>query len=778
MKNFFLILFVLIGIAVFSAIPISSLQHLEFLRDEFNVEGTPQTGYWIYADLKPDGTYSHVEASEEGVTCVDDVARAAILYLREIQRGNSEIFFVSRAREALDFVLSMGLSNGDYYNFIYENGSINKNGITSRPNTDWWAVRAMWATSLGSEVFKSIDMDYSNILLEKSLKTYNHLKKQIQNGLLNNYGDISSVFLLACCDLYKTSKNDEILETIEQISDALMDKSENPYKNFGLIDEGNENFNWHSWGSRQLEALANSSVILNDETLFTKTYGIFKKLTAFIISSGPVYRFWDRVDLYPQLAYGMEVFINSTLSLNKASIHFKDLKKAEETAIVMELLMSWFIGMNDLQESMIGPSNQGYDGMEITHVNKNSGAESTISYLLSLSAIETLPEEYKIYLSKDNKVLNPSLTVEAEKFDWGLSPVEILQNTSYSGNAALSLNGSSGIKEEMELSPLSYGIYGVFGKGNYSGELSVSIRCGENKNKNTINIQNEKIVFLGNISGNGEEEKFSIGFSYDSDESVVLDQIIIIPENLVVYSENLDKTIYISPDENFLKEVNGKIFEMKQNKIQTDTLERVLYKKYDDYTLIQLNGIFNNDGFASNIQRTRGNFDNIQGTLGAGYPLEELKNDLKTNEFMKSGNENQYSSISLLFCDTVPFIVQTDELNNFRLQNQAIEFEPVQVNEIYFLGSANHGNYSSEIKIVYEDDSFESKILSFSDWCSGSSFGEKIAKEFSFRYESNGNKQNINCYLYIQKVKIPEGKVKGIIFSDSINTHIFSITLK
>jgi hypothetical protein len=283
---------------------------------------------------------------------------------------------------------------------------------------------------------------------------------------------------------------------------------------------------------------------------------------------------------------------------------------------------------------------------------------------------------------------------------------------------------------------------------------------------------------LGNISGNGEEEKFSIGFSYDSNESIVLDQIIIIPENPVIYLENLDKTIYISPDENFLKEVNGKIFEIKQNKIQTDTSERVLYKKYDDYTLIQLNGIFNNDGFASNIQRTRGNFDNIQGTLGAGYPLEELKSDLKINEFMKSGNENQYSSISLLFCDTVPFIVQTDELNNFRLQNQAIEFEPVQANEIYFLGSANHGNYSSEIKIIYEDDSFESKILSFSDWCSGPSFGEKIAKEFSFRYESNGNKQNIDCYFYMQKIKIPEGKVKGIIFSDSINTHIFSITLK
>ena len=69
------------------------------------------------------------------------------------------------------------------------------------------------------------------------------------------------------------------------------------------------------------------------------------------------------------------------------------------------------------------------------------------------------------------------------------------------------------------------------------------------------------------------------------------------------------------------------------------------------------------------------------------------------------------------------------------------------------------------------------KVLAFSDWCSGPSFGEMIAKEFPFRYESNGNKQNISCYLYIQKIKIPEGIIKGLIFSDSINTHVFAITL-
>ncbi len=56
-----------------------NLGHLEFLRDEFSIENVTRVGYWIYADRLPDGSYKHADAPGEGVTCVDDVARAAIL---------------------------------------------------------------------------------------------------------------------------------------------------------------------------------------------------------------------------------------------------------------------------------------------------------------------------------------------------------------------------------------------------------------------------------------------------------------------------------------------------------------------------------------------------------------------------------------------------------------------------------------------------------------------------------------------------------------------------
>ena len=55
------------------------LSHLEFLRDEFDIEGSVEMGYWIYADRQPDGSYRHAQASGEGVTCVDDeIGRAHV----------------------------------------------------------------------------------------------------------------------------------------------------------------------------------------------------------------------------------------------------------------------------------------------------------------------------------------------------------------------------------------------------------------------------------------------------------------------------------------------------------------------------------------------------------------------------------------------------------------------------------------------------------------------------------------------------------------------------
>ena len=77
MKRKYFIIFTIIFMPLTSlGMPELNLNHLEFLRDEFQIENETKIGYWIYAEKYGD-KYVHTEAKGEGVTCVDDVARVA-----------------------------------------------------------------------------------------------------------------------------------------------------------------------------------------------------------------------------------------------------------------------------------------------------------------------------------------------------------------------------------------------------------------------------------------------------------------------------------------------------------------------------------------------------------------------------------------------------------------------------------------------------------------------------------------------------------------------------
>ncbi|MFY9403734.1 MAG: hypothetical protein WAP06_03660, partial [Defluviitoga tunisiensis] len=105
MKRKYFIIFTIIFMPLTSlGMPELNLNHLEFLRDEFQIENETKIGYWIYAEKYGD-KYVHTEAKGEGVTCVDDVARVAVLYTELYKLDNNE-FYLQRAKEALDFVMA------------------------------------------------------------------------------------------------------------------------------------------------------------------------------------------------------------------------------------------------------------------------------------------------------------------------------------------------------------------------------------------------------------------------------------------------------------------------------------------------------------------------------------------------------------------------------------------------------------------------------------------------------------------------------------------------
>ncbi|NIT61248.1 MAG: hypothetical protein GWN00_35100, partial [Aliifodinibius sp.] len=148
--------------------------HLDHLYQEIVLDSLPAALIYIYAD-HPD--YHWVAAEGEGIACVDDVARAAVFYLRHYAYFQEEAS-LRKARKLLQFVLDMQAENGQFYNFVYEDLSINKTRHNSRARADWWTWRALWALAEGNSVYQTIDPGFARQLsesIEKTLPTIDSL---------------------------------------------------------------------------------------------------------------------------------------------------------------------------------------------------------------------------------------------------------------------------------------------------------------------------------------------------------------------------------------------------------------------------------------------------------------------------------------------------------------------------------------------------------------------------------------------------------------------------
>lgn len=738
------------------------LGHLEFLRDEFDIEGSVEAGYWIYADRQPDGSYRHAQAPGEGVTCVDDVARAAILYLRLFEKSADESHYL-KAREALDFLLAMQDVDGDFFNFIFADGKINRNGPTSRKGGNWWAARGLWALSTGAWVLSQRDPSYSMELARASHKAFRVLLNYERDGLIQGYTDISSVALLGAVELYRISNDLEVLNFIKRCSGSLRSKLITDKDSIfrGLVDENapQENVpNWHGWGSRQLEALAMTALALEDDELLGLAADAFKDGAMLLLSTGPVYSLSGFVQLFPQIAYAAEAAISTGYTLFSIT-------NDREIATITALLGSWFIGLNSLGQSMIGPNGEGYDGMEFSHINRNAGAESTISMLLSLERLSRLPDEYEKYFSGTIELLTPAKVIEAEAMRTGLSEVDTFQGTGISGNAALKVSGVFSLRESVALPPVPYSAFA--GVGNVqTGPVSFTLRLGESRSEVTLSIARNSIFKVGGITGTGQDSTLTLGGKVGSG-SFDLDQLVFLPDLIALYIPESDETLVLNHRavpgyEEGMTALPGRIVSTERKIVQVPTVAVDLIENLDQVHL-DLRALFDNDGLATADERKSSNFDNPQGIFGASYPAQELEKSLIDGRLEISG---------------VEFAITTKGRDNMRLTGQAVTFVPEVFSRICILGSANHGDYTGQAMLVYEDGTTQNISVSFSDWCGGPSMGEDIAFTFPSRYDNTGNIERIKCMLYYRCIETLDRPLKTIVFPQIPNVHIFAITLR
>ena len=396
---------------------IVNTSHLDHLYEKITIDGKDMAIVHVYAEA-PD--YNWTEAKGEGIACVDDVARAAIFYLRYFNVTNNAAHLI-KAKLLYEFLFYMQAENGLFYNFINKDHSINKEGSNSKPLPNWWSWRALWAMGEAYRHFYESDKDFSLRLQKSLIQGFNSLneflsrypkKTEVKGFRLPIWlpyqyaSDQASVLVLALLPFYEVSKDTLVMHYIEKLSTGIMLMQAGDSVSFPYGAHLSWENTWHAWGANQSEALLTSGDALKSKNFknsakleidYFYNYLIENNyLNEFsVVNDSPV-----NVSHFPQIAYGINPMVQACLQASKV---LNDPSYSEKGAKVA----SWFFGLNPAGKAMYdAKSGRCYDGIvSKDKINLNSGAESTIEALMALLAVEANPQARKVLMEYYNETI-------------------------------------------------------------------------------------------------------------------------------------------------------------------------------------------------------------------------------------------------------------------------------------------------------------------------------------------------------------------------------------
>ncbi len=385
-----------------------NLQHLQHLTERISFAGDSVDIVHVYANYP---NYEWVDAKEsgpEGIACVDDAGRAAVVYLRhyELTKNKQSL---ERAKALLKFVLKMQAADGEFYNFIYADHSINKNGTTSYKSFGWWAARGVWCTALGYRIFRLVDPRFALQLKRAVEKAIPHAEKLLYKYgeartlhgfkvpkwlLFESASDASTELLFGLNEYYSATRQARVKTLITKLAEGMMLMQDGDATKFPYGLHRSWETIWHMWGNGQTQALAQAGKLLTNKKMIAsaerEAQGWYSRLLILGFKKEIDCADTSKAMTYEQIAYGVRPVAVGLVRLYEATGKKEYLKMAG-------LACSWFFGNNSLQQQMYDSSTGVcFDGItDSTKVNKNSGAESTIEALHSVLEVGRFPEAKK-----------------------------------------------------------------------------------------------------------------------------------------------------------------------------------------------------------------------------------------------------------------------------------------------------------------------------------------------------------------------------------------------
>jgi hypothetical protein len=386
-----------------------NLEHFNHLYKEIDFKGKKAAMVCIYSEFP---AYEPLEDPDEGISCVDDVARAVIMLTEYVSIYGNEAESLDKIKRLTEFVLSMQNVNGYFNNFIFWDKTVNTWHPASIAKLDWWSLRALWGLEAAYPLLKN-DVDIKQRIEQSIIKLKINIKRDLPIGSLatatingietptwlpQKYAaDQAALLIIGLLKNYERTTDTDNLVMIDALAKGIMvlqkgDADHYPYNVF--LSYKNQ---WHAYGNDQANALLKAGKALNKpeyiDSALKEIESFYPKLLLsgfaegfFIQAEGSKYAEISRTK-FPQIAYGIRPIVSATVEAYSYSKDNNHLTLAKNFS-------AWLSGGNDAGTAIYNrDTGICFDGIvSASQVNKNSGAESTIEALLILLEMEKLKQ--------------------------------------------------------------------------------------------------------------------------------------------------------------------------------------------------------------------------------------------------------------------------------------------------------------------------------------------------------------------------------------------------
>ncbi len=420
---------------------LTNLAHLDFLGDTvtppkqaghttYRMAQEPSIGtLWTYADRQDDGSFKRVgggaydagtDTYGQGAFNADDVARAAVVYLRHWKQTGS----ATSRRAAYEMLRGLtylqtttGAHRGNVVLWMQPDGTLNPSAEPveqpdpSDSDASYWLARTVWALGEGYAAFERSDPAFARFLASRLDLATGAIDRQVLDAygqhldidgkktpawLIADGADASAEAVLGLAAYVQAGGKGDARRVLTQLTRGITEMSAGDARNwpFGGVQPWTQSIDhWHAWASQMPAALASSAAVTGDRAARRAAARDSFTFDPWMLTSGGPDngRFPTRVD-GTQIAYGVDSRVQSLLATGG--------RGADQLA---GIVAAWFFGANASGQPAYDPATGvTVDGIaDDGTVNRNSGAESTIHALLTMLALDAHPDARQIAQTAD-----------------------------------------------------------------------------------------------------------------------------------------------------------------------------------------------------------------------------------------------------------------------------------------------------------------------------------------------------------------------------------------